>query len=211
MRLMLSVTIAVCLLPIAVISATDYHLDLTEIAKPPDPQDPPPARGVSVGPVHAGALPLRVTITALDKAAYMFGDSFVFEVELSNLGTTPIDLPCVPWGIDHDLLVQSASVAHPLKTALLSIGTFDQTHSYPMAVASLEGTAGFPNTVKTLAPGDTATVRVPGTIYLGEDALRVFRATGGPSTLLRAELVLEVRPSAWTDRIVSSGVPVVLQ
>lgn len=205
---MLKATIVWCSLTVAIVGVqqAEHLLDLTTIPKPPAPTSGG-GQGFGVSPESGGVLPLRLTLTKLDKTAYVLDEPIVYEVAILNLGDVPFVLPWTPWSIDHDLIRQSASTSAPFLLAHLSLEGFDHDHWRHFAVIGLEGTAAYSNSVQVLNPGETATIRVPmRTAMIPEDAAAVLASAVKGAVQIRAQLAMMVRDGVWAEPIDSDNV-----
>jgi hypothetical protein len=195
-----------CLL-VALVGAQQatYLLDLTVVPKPSAPASGS-GEGQGVSHTSGGLLPLRLTLTRLDKAEYVLGDPVVYEVTITNTGSVAVTLPWTPWSIDHDLIRQSATEPRPFLLGYVSLEVFDQQHWHHFAVIGLEGTAGYPASVQALLPGESAMIRVPMRVsMIPEDAAEVLASRVNGTVQVRAQLAMMIRPAIWAEPIDSEN------
>jgi hypothetical protein len=115
------------------------------------------------GSTHQPASPLRLTLLSVDRTDFVYGEEFIYEVLIENIGRETIVLP---WSPDLGAFVQPAP---RLPAGYLRGSVYLRVESasgQPEVLALLEsqslyGSDEVPRSRLNLAPGRTALLRVP--------------------------------------------------
>jgi hypothetical protein len=144
----------------------DFVLDLLTFQHAPASDAAnPPTSGSGGGSSHRNPTPdpIRLTLLTLERTRYAWGDSIVYEVLVENIGRRPVTLP---WSPD---LIAADSVrpgrADDNRSGAVSLEVRRDGRPLPnarIAFQTLFGARTQPRTVQTLAPRQTALIRVPG-------------------------------------------------
>jgi hypothetical protein len=149
--------------------AADHVLDILtyrvtpETSAPANPSTLPAGGGVSGGEsTQRPRGTLKVTLLSLDRLSYETGDPVIYEVWIENTGNRPVVLP---WSPDLVRFRGPGPIAPPSVEALVFLEVRDRARS--RALAQLEpsmlfGSRAVAGSLATLAPRETAWMRVPG-------------------------------------------------
>ena len=121
-----------------------HVLDLTTVPKP----EPESSDGtVTYGHGYASAnvrLPIELTLVSTDQTVYAPRSPIVFEVAAKNVGTVPLAMPWVPWGIDKALMHLAETQDQPVLDALITLeamGSGADHRTISMTSVRLQGIA----------------------------------------------------------------------
>jgi hypothetical protein len=145
----------------------DHVLDLLTYSVTPDnsvtanPSRIPPGGGsVSEGSQRPGSL--RMTLLSMDRSDYETGDPITYEVRLENTGNRPVVLP---WSPDRVLFqAPGPALPRPVEAAIF-LEVLERGGSKTLTLLEprmLFGSQAILGSLETLAPGETAWIRVPG-------------------------------------------------
>ena len=191
--------IVVCLSTTTAIAQSpraDFVLDLLTYRHAPDPDDAPLLSSGSGGGTSDGGRrpdPVRLTLVTLERTRFVWGDSVVYEVLIENIGNWPLTLP---WSPDRSAAAprQSKETSGRRRGALWLEVRRDGCAPVPpcarLELQSLFGSRSEPGTLQTLAPRQTALIRVPGLWRASEFEL---------SRLMRQEQAATVQVTAALD------------
>ena len=131
---------------------------------------------------------LNVTLVATDVVSFAWGDHFVYELLIENIGKRPVTLP---WSPDMGPFAQPVPRTPPgfvAATLSLHVETHDGTSSR-LAILhpqSLYGSYEVPGSLLVLAPGKTAHIRVPAQWASGSDEREAVLRQSDGAVQLRA-------------------------
>lgn len=188
----------------------DYVLDLLTYPRSQTTSDQGKEKSGRVVGGVAGQpkmLPLKLLLVSLDRSAYALGEAFVYEVLIENLSQEPIRLPWSPEVERFPRVEGIQPAAHrwlglTLSVSDANLGVRGVTSSQPLL-----GSEEVPGSLQTLASGETALIRVPGTwTFIAMDAAAIMNR---PERVLGASVRLVMQ---GYDTVVSENqVQVALQ
>lgn len=111
----------------------------------------------SVAPDHGElvSLPLRATLVAFDAATYRFGDSFVYDLLLENIGAVPFDFP---QSLQQSSFRRGMAAARAAKLTLYFVDTAG-SHIF-IGSPDVFGASDVPGSLLRLEPGQSVVVRL---------------------------------------------------
>ena len=121
-----------------------------------------PAGQASVKGHVRSVVNLRARLVSLDFSSYETGDPVIYEIEVENMGRTPVVLP---WSPDS-VRVARESDGESIQ-AIISLEVWDVSGSRrrlgTLEPLSLSGSANVAGSLQSLGPREIALIRVPGT------------------------------------------------
>lgn len=116
---------------------------------------------------HTNVGALRTTLVSLDRSRYHVGDQPIFEVQIENIGTTPVQIP-----FSASPTAQPSNLAHKFAYSQLVVGLWLGGTKWGAGTGgdvTLFGDNNHPGTVTTLHPGEWVRVIGKGHISLPDD------------------------------------------
>jgi hypothetical protein len=166
----LFLTGALAILPcMSKLTAEDrYLLDLTRPSELPQSAK----SGFGCGPRlgggdHGGFVqpiaPLTFEIVSFDKSAYTLGEDMICQIRLTNVGSKPVR---IPWNPNSDYgnkdctggAIDTAKASLTATVALVFTSADGSERGLPLY--GLYGRPSIPDTIRTLNPGETASIKV---------------------------------------------------
>jgi hypothetical protein len=149
----------------------------------------PPSAAVSGHTAHNPALEPRlvVTLESLDRRSYETGDAVIYDLLVKNDGPVPVAMPWSPDAVQFNGRRRGTQVL----TAGLYLEIKSETDGRLLAnlqPVTLFGAPDVSGTLETLAPGETARIRVPG--YWRSSEADINRLLDQPAGTLRAFAML---------------------
>ena len=178
-----------------------HVLDLTTVPKPPVELGTTFSTGfISISSEGQAWIPVQVTlvdVNTVDNQPYYVGGPIVFTVAIKSLADVPLAIPWTRWRSDHAALERAATPDQPLYWSDISLDTRDGDGALrTLGSVRLEGTRAVPTSIQILAPGETATIRVPGVIFLEQtERERILGGRSSGTVTVRAGFGLEAQPN----------------
>jgi len=179
-------------------ASSEHFLDLTK----PGIVATAPAKNVGHGIGHSGghppALPLRLTLSRLDRQVYVFGSAITYEVTVENIGEAPFKMP---WSVDRARIEGEGTSFLQGFLSLLIVDPDGGEHLIGTVI--LDGSELFADTLETVLPGEIARIRTREQINVGpEMASRL--AASNPATV-RAVFAMDTTPIGLSSRVISEN------
>jgi hypothetical protein len=166
-----------------------------------------PAGHVSAKAHDRSAVNLRARLVSLDFASYETGDPVIYEIEVENMGRTPVVLP---WSPDS-VRVSRESDGESIQ-AIISLEVWDGGGSRrrlgTLEPLSLSGSANVAGSLQSLGPREIALIRVPGRWRAVESERRAM--VNEPGGNVQVKGVITLVQDQVTVRT-TNGIPVSLR
>lgn len=148
-----------------------------------------PAGHVSAKVHDRSAVTLRARLVSLDFATYQTGDPVIYEIEIENMGRTPVVLPWSPDGVRVSRESDGESIQ-----AIVSLEVWDVSGSRRRLGAleplPLSGSPNVAGSLQSLGPMEIALIRVPGTWRAVESELRAMLNEPGGAVQVKGVVTL---------------------
>jgi len=187
-----------------------HMLDLTET--PQSSQSSSEGFGISPGVRGiegqvSPRLPIEVRLDGIDETDLVVGRRIVSEVTIRNTGQSTLQLP---WSATR----HPSPDAEVLERRLhLTLGWTDQKgRRHSVFVVALFGSVERDGTLLELGPGETATIRAPGSLTASSFEPNGILTSNALRVDLRAVVHVSVSPRDWAEPVISAnGIPVTLR
>lgn len=209
--------LAICILigSLMEIIALAQHQDLLDLTKKASAPDSNNLGAVSDGLVGGSgtqrvSLPIMLTLESLDKKTYTTGERFIYEVVIANIGERPITLP---WEPEKNKLRSNArNKPGGLLEMSLALVVDELRGDAIFGVEKIYASNAFPQSLKTLLPGQSVRIRVPGGWYFGDQNILKRLQAGQLQRLnVRAELTLRETPITTKNYEPSFSAPLTIE
>jgi hypothetical protein len=122
----------------------------------------------------------KLTLVALDRTVYEFGDPVVFEVDIENTGRQPMVLP---WSPDQALFpLERRASMQGYRSATVTLWVQSRATGKDLAWLdgqTLQGTEELSGTLQVLAPRQRARLRLPGRWHASDAQMSAALADQG--------------------------------
>jgi hypothetical protein len=195
--------IALCLAVVGLtfgqgVAGREHFLDLT--AGDVTFTAPAVGRGSGVGyegqkPITA---PLRLELQQLDESIFVFATSFIYEVAVSNTGSTSLGFP---WSVDRAAIEDRGWPSVQCSVYLIAIDGIGREHIFGAVI--LDGSSDVSGSIEVLAPHESARIRIKGSIVMDQDAAKRLASEAG--SRIKAVLTVQTDPLVQWERVVSTN------
>lgn len=151
----------------------DHVLDAVAYPRLAPREDPTRSRGeVEAGGITPSDLidvsGVTVTLASLDRTSYVLGDPIVYEIFIRNGGRTSL---VIPWNPDPEAFVGELHAPTTSRASVFLEVRNDRAERVAwLEMQGLLGSAAVAGGLETIAPGETALLRLPGRWRTNTDA-----------------------------------------
>lgn len=155
------------------------------------------------------SLGLEVRLAKMSRSEFRLGDGFVFELEVKNVGSSPIDFPR---SVDLASFVPGAAENFTARVYL-------QTHRRDQTMVTfgttmLAGSEAQPGSLQRLEPGDAMLIRLRGGLSLDGDAFEeLIESSARAAIPVTAVVAFDSSPEdvMWIPAVSRNSLPFVLR